>query len=85
MVKMKLINFTNSTLIVTWGKKVFKIGMMFATANILKTVVEEYGINRHKMLKFKKNDKNKFRVICNDGKCPWTLYVCDIRPNDTTQ
>lgn len=52
----------------------FKVGMLFDSPQTFREAVREYSILNNKDIKFKKNDKWKIRVKC-DEPCTWFVYV----------
>lgn len=62
----------------------FCIRMLFGNATDFITIVIECCIKNHRELKFKKNDKNKIRDVCNTKGCDRVVYIFMFRPNDST-
>ncbi|GLT50006.1 hypothetical protein SLA2020_235230 [Shorea laevis] len=50
----------------------FKIGQLFASKEQFKQAVKTYGINNKKLVKFKRDIKDRINVQCVEM-CPWKL------------
>ncbi|CAL8097291.1 unnamed protein product [Prunus armeniaca] len=55
----------------------FKIGLRFATAELFRKAVRIYSINCEKELIFMNNDRNKIRVVCEEG-CLFVIHASSV-------
>ncbi|CAL9003282.1 unnamed protein product [Prunus brigantina] len=63
----------------------FHLGMQFANREHLKEAIKEYAIVNGKLLKFKKNDKRRVKVVCSgSGNCAFVLYASRIDKEEST-
>ena len=62
----------------------WEVGTYFATKDDFQEAVKTYYVHSGYALKFKKNDKERMRVICKAG-CNWMLYCARIRNEETWQ
>lgn len=47
----------------------FKVGMIFASIEDLRIVMNKYGIIAQRDIKYLKNDRKRIMVACNGNKC----------------
>ncbi|KAL2485962.1 MuDR family transposase [Abeliophyllum distichum] len=57
----------------------FTTGLVFETKRILIDAVKEYSVINNKALKWKRNDKQRFRAVCKHSGCPFVLYARVMR------
>ncbi|VVA29850.1 PREDICTED: LOC18777017 isoform, partial [Prunus dulcis] len=55
----------------------FKIGLKFATAELFRKAVRIYSINCGRELIFMNNDRNKIRVVCEEG-CLFVIHASSV-------
>ena len=53
---------------------IFKLGMTFPSAEIVRNAVTEYSLRHRVDLKMPRNDQRRIGAHCAEG-CPWNLYV----------
>ncbi|CAL8996821.1 unnamed protein product [Prunus brigantina] len=59
------------------GSPSFKIGLRFATAELFRKAVRIYSINCGRELIFMINDRNRIRVVCEEG-CPFVIHASSV-------
>ncbi|XP_066310849.1 uncharacterized protein [Miscanthus floridulus] len=57
---------------------VFKVGIIFESAELLRKAITEYSMKHRVDIKMPRNEKKRLRAICEKG-CPWNLYASDDR------
>ncbi|CAL9012632.1 unnamed protein product [Prunus brigantina] len=62
----------------------FKIGLKFATTELFKKAMRIYSINCGRELIFMNNDRNKIRVVCEEG-CPFVIHASSVSGNTYLQ
>ena len=55
----------------------FKVGLQFAIAEMFRKAMRIYSINYGRELIFMNNDRNKIRVVCEEG-CPFVIHASSI-------
>ncbi|KAK1589251.1 hypothetical protein Q3G72_031983 [Acer saccharum] len=56
------------------GNPIFRIGMVFANADDFRNAIRAHAVKHRRSIKFKKNDKNRIRAVCNDERCKWFVF-----------
>ncbi|KAK2645923.1 hypothetical protein Ddye_021118 [Dipteronia dyeriana] len=54
---------------------VFKLGMEFSSVTVFRKAIRAHSVKHRKIVKFKKNDPNRIRVICQDEGCKWFVFA----------
>ncbi|GMJ12330.1 hypothetical protein HRI_004902200 [Hibiscus trionum] len=66
---------------------IFKVGLLFATKQVLRESIKMYSIKNRYTVKLKRNDNRRIQAVCKAG-CPWNLWASPINfkePNETWQ
>ncbi|KAK8691716.1 hypothetical protein V6N13_075215 [Hibiscus sabdariffa] len=61
---------------------VLKNKLLFASKEILKEAVRQYGRVQRFNMSFKKNDKKRLQAVCSKGNCSWVLWASRLHPKD---
>ncbi|KAK1557118.1 hypothetical protein Q3G72_018308 [Acer saccharum] len=49
---------------------VFRLGMEFSSVDVFRKAIRAHSVKHRKVVKFKKNNPNRIRVVCKDEGCP---------------
>jgi hypothetical protein len=52
----------------------FKLGMVFDSVELLRKVVAQYAVKNRVQIRKKRNNKQRFEAVCEEG-CPWKLVA----------
>ncbi|CAO2204608.1 unnamed protein product [Urochloa humidicola] len=52
----------------------FKVGMLFASVEVLRKAVTEYSIKERVEIKLPRNEQKRYEAVCAEG-CNWNLYA----------
>ncbi|KAL4348876.1 hypothetical protein GQ457_17G016030 [Hibiscus cannabinus] len=55
----------------------FKVGLLFATKQVLREAVKMYSIKNRYNVRLKRNDSRKIQAVCKAG-CPWVLWASPV-------
>ncbi|KAK8672232.1 hypothetical protein V6N13_110605 [Hibiscus sabdariffa] len=61
---------------------VLRKSLIFASKDILKEAVRQYGRVQRFSMSFKKNDNRRVQAICSNSTCSWTLWASRLHPKD---
>ncbi|KAL4387721.1 hypothetical protein GQ457_09G011300 [Hibiscus cannabinus] len=61
---------------------VLKNKLLFASKEILKEAMRQYGRVKRFNMSFKKNDKKRLQAVCSKGNCSWVLWASRLHPKD---
>ncbi|KAK8698631.1 hypothetical protein V6N13_114742 [Hibiscus sabdariffa] len=56
---------------------IFKVGLLFATKQVLREAIKIYSINNRYNVKLKRNDNRRIQAVCKAG-CPWVLWASPV-------
>ncbi|KAK2654206.1 hypothetical protein Ddye_014062 [Dipteronia dyeriana] len=62
---------------------VFKLGMEFSSVAMFRKANKAHSVKYRRIVKFKKNDPNRIRVICQDEGCKWFVFASWLNDNKT--
>ncbi|KAK8639495.1 hypothetical protein V6N13_137871 [Hibiscus sabdariffa] len=55
----------------------FKVGLLFATKQVLREAVKMYSIKNRYSVRLKRNDNRRIQAVCKAG-CPWVLWASPV-------
>ncbi|KAK8612678.1 hypothetical protein V6N13_092789 [Hibiscus sabdariffa] len=55
----------------------FKVGLLFATKQVLREAVKMYSIKNRCSVKLKRNENRRIQAVCKAG-CPWVLWASPV-------
>ncbi|KAK8683730.1 hypothetical protein V6N13_039781 [Hibiscus sabdariffa] len=55
----------------------FKVGLLFATKQVLREAVKMYSIKNRYSVMLKRNDNRRIQAVCKAG-CPWVLWASPV-------
>ncbi|KAL5570950.1 hypothetical protein UlMin_020547 [Ulmus minor] len=53
----------------------FKLGMIFDTADTFRKAVRAHAVKHKRDVKFKVNDRDRVRAVCNNDGCEWMVFA----------
>ncbi|KAE8734640.1 Detected protein of unknown function [Hibiscus syriacus] len=59
-----------------------KKNLIFATKEILRDAIRQYGRVERFSMSFKKNDNRRVQAVCSKGSCSWVLWASKLNPKD---
>ena len=63
----------------------FSLGMKFTDKKQFKEEIIKYGLHERKLIKFKKDDLQRVRAVCDWVTCPWTCLLSDTTKSESWQ
>ncbi|KAK0606844.1 hypothetical protein LWI29_005126 [Acer saccharum] len=62
---------------------VFRLGMEFSNADVCRKAIRAHFMKHRRVVKFKKNDPNRIRVVCKDEGCKWFVFASWLSDHKT--
>jgi hypothetical protein len=67
------------------GDPILKLEMKFSNIKTFRELVKVFNLKRGKDITFKRNERQKYIVVCNYPKCSYRVYVRQMPDEDTFQ
>ncbi|KAK1591161.1 hypothetical protein Q3G72_003222 [Acer saccharum] len=62
---------------------VFRLGMEFSNVDVFRKAIRAHFMKHRRVVKFKKNNPNRIRVVCKDEGCKWFVFASWLSDHKT--